>query len=131
MLSRCRSAVWLPLNTQLADSRLGQDQSDHHNIVVFLKDNKAEFHTYYPNTDQNVRCVRRNLPPSTDFSEVIARLSEKGVETSHALQIKSNALVDGVRFVTFLHLCIISVLKSAENIYPLKNITGIPKFVCS
>jgi len=71
----------------------------------------------------------RGLPPSTECEEIIAGLREKGVEVSHARQIKRNIVEDGVRVVTLLPMWVITIPKRPDNINTLKHITGILNFV--
>jgi Arginine methyltransferase-interacting protein, contains RING Zn-finger len=106
-----------------------ESKSDHHNIVVFLKGKGVEYFTFNPNPEQNMRFVLRGLPPNTESDEVVAGLREKGIEVSHARQIKRNAVIDGVRTVTLLPLWVITVLKTEENITKLKATTGILNFL--
>ena len=91
-------------------------KSDHTNIVTFLRDGGVKFYTCNPNPEQQVRYVFRGLPPSTDSNEVMAGLREKGIVICKALQFKRNVIMDGVRTATLLPLCVITILKTVENI---------------
>ena len=103
--------------------------ADHQSVVRYLDGRGVEFYTFDPNPGQMVKYILRGLPPSTECEEIMAGLREKGVEVSHARQIKRNILEDGVRVVTLLPMWVITIPKKPENINNLKHLTGILNFV--
>ena len=70
-----------------------------------------------------MKYILRGLPPSTDCVEIIARMREKGVEVSHARQIKRNIIEDGMRVVTLLPMWVTTVPQNSDNIAKIKNLT--------
>ena len=49
-----------------------------------------------------MKFILRGLPPSTECEEILAGLRERGVEISHARQIKRNIVENGMRLVTIV-----------------------------
>ena len=69
------------------------------------------------------------LPPSTEYDEVSAGLTEKGVRVFHVRQVKKVTKRDGVRTVDHLLVWVVSLEKTPENLNKFKTLNCILNFV--
>ena len=76
--------------------------TDHQNVARYLVGRDTEFYTFNLNPGHMVKYILRGLPPLTECAEILAGLREKGVEVSHARQMKRNIVEDGMRMVILL-----------------------------
>jgi hypothetical protein len=62
--------------------------ADYRNLIHFLKENNAEFHTYQLQSEKPYRVVIRNLHPTTSVSEISAAIEEIGFATRQVTNIR-------------------------------------------